>query len=265
MPSVCMRAVMSLRERARRGLPRGGELRGQLAIALERLGLGFLERLEIVVGAVEFGEFVFQRRGAAGELGGWNAVLAAQFFDGREPALDFFLPRGIDVESFQVARQFPRRFANLDGGFVHHRNDLGEPLVDARQRLDSSEGARGRGVRVAIVGVVQQPDGRLRGFGEPAAIGMAGAFFGELRHFAFLQVERLELAHLEAEQFEARIAIASLAFEFRGAIHECDPDFVCFAHLVGELEVVAEIVEQFALRVRRGSATGIRAARGCRR
>ena len=179
-------------------------------------------------------------------------MLAAQFFDRREPALDFFLARGIDVESFEVARQFARRFANLDGGFVHHRHHLGEPLVDARERLDAGEGARGGGVGIAFVGVVQQPDGRLRGFGEPAAIGMARAFFGELRHFAFLEVERLELAHLEAQQFDARIAIARLAFELGGAIHERDPDLVRFAHVVGELEVLAEVVEQFALRAGAG-------------
>ena len=121
-------------------------------------------------------------------------MLAAQFFDRREAAFDFFLARRIDVESFEVARQLARRLANLDGGFVHHRNDLGEPLIDARQRLDSGQGARGRGVRVAFVGVVEQADRRLRRFGEPAAIGMARAFFGELRDFAFLQIECLELA-----------------------------------------------------------------------
>ena len=44
-----------------------------------------------------------------------------------------------------------------------------------------------------------------------------------------------------------------------------DPDLVRLAHRVGELEVVAEIVEQLALRARCASATGIRVARGCRR
>ena len=175
-------------------------------------------------------------------------MLAAQFLDGGEPAFDFFLARRIDVERFEVTRQLARRFANLDGGFVHHRNDLGEPLIDARQRLDSGERARRGGVRIAVVGVVQQADRRLRGFGEPAAIGMARAFFGELRHFAFLEVERLELAHLEPEQLESRIAIARLAFELDGAIDERDPDLVRLAHRVGELEVVAEVVEQLALR-----------------
>ena len=175
-------------------------------------------------------------------------MLAAQLFDGRQAPFDFFLARRIDVERFEIARQFARGFADLDGGFVDHRNDLGEPRIDARQRLDSGQRARRGGVRIAFVRVVQQADRRLRGFGEPAAIRMARAFFGELRDFAFLQIERLELADLVAQQLDARIAIACLAFELDGAIHQRDPDLVRLAHVAGELEVLAEVVEQFALR-----------------
>ena len=59
-----MRAVMSL-DSARAAVWRAGrQLRGELAIGVERFGLLLLERVEIVVGAVEFGEFALELPGA---------------------------------------------------------------------------------------------------------------------------------------------------------------------------------------------------------
>ena len=66
--------------------------------------------------------------------------------------------------------------------------------------------------------------------------------------FALLEIECLELAGLVAQQLDARFAIARLAFELDGAIDERDPDLVRLAHAAGELEVLAEVIQQLALR-----------------
>ena len=70
MPSVCMRAVMSLDERACRGLAAGRQLSGQLAVGVERLGLLLLERGQVVVGALELGQLALELRGTPNEFRG---------------------------------------------------------------------------------------------------------------------------------------------------------------------------------------------------
>ena len=108
-------------------------------------------------------------------------MLAAEFLDRRESPLDFFLARRVDIECFEITRQLARGLANLDGCFVHQRHHFREALVDARQSADAGKRARCGCVRIALVGIVEQRDGRLRGLGETPAIGMARALLGELR------------------------------------------------------------------------------------
>ena len=192
-------------------------------------------------------------------------MLAAQLLDGRQARLDFFLARRVDVQGLEITRQFARRFADLDGRLVDHRHHLGEARIDAGQRLDAGQRARCGGVRIAFVRVVQQADRGLRGFGEPSAIRMARALFGELRDFAFLEIERLELTHLVAQQFDARIAIARLALELDRAIHQRDPDLVRLAHAAREFECSCRSHRAVRAAHWRASATGIHAVRGCRR
>jgi len=53
------------------------------------------------------------------------------------------------------------------------------------------------GVRIAFVGVVQSPTAACAASARAPTIGMAIAFFTQIGDFAFLEIERLELAHLE--------------------------------------------------------------------
>src|SRR4051812_48176943 len=105
-------------------------------------------------------------------------------------------------------------------------------------------------MRVALVGVVQQAHRSLRRFGETATVGMTRALFDERGYFAFFEIERLELADLEPEHLDARVAIACPTFELGRAIHVGDPGLVGLTHAVRELGVLAEVVDKFALRRR---------------
>src|SRR6185295_3145481 len=48
--------------------------------------------------------------------------------------------------------------------------------------------------------------------------------------------------------FDLRFAVARLALELDGAVHQRDPDLVRLAYAAGEFHVFAELVQQFALR-----------------
>ena len=63
-----------------------------------------------------------------------------------------------------------------------------------------------------------------------------------------LELKRLELAHLVAQQVEPRVPVARLAFEIEHAIEQPDPHAMGDPHLADERIVPAEVIEQLALR-----------------
>ena len=198
---------------AGRGLAARRQLRGELPVDLQRLGLLFLERVEIVVGAVEFGQSSRAAAARAGQLVAGHAMLAATIFDRGEAASTSSWRAGSMSRGFEVARQLARGFADLDGGLVDHRHDLGEP----RSTLDSV--LIPASAREAVACALALRRSRSSSPPPPARPSASRPRFEcacvlrELRHFAFLEVERLQFADLVAQQLDARFAIARLAFE----------------------------------------------------
>jgi hypothetical protein len=105
------------------------------------------------------------------QLGGRDAVLARQLLDRRQALLDELLPRRVDVEVVEVARELAGRLADADQRLVDQRQHRGEARVECAALAQQGERAAGRGMCVAVLGLVEQAERGARGLGEPTAIG----------------------------------------------------------------------------------------------
>ncbi len=144
--------------------------------------------------------------------------------------------------------QLARGLTDLYGSAVDERHDGCELRIDRRQAAQRLQCAARARMRAAFLALIELHRGELRRLGEPPMIGEARPLRRELHDLARLEIQRLELANLVAQQLEARIPIPSLAFQVDHAVQQLHPDAMRDGDLVRQRLELAVIVEQFALR-----------------
>jgi len=96
--------------------------------------------------------------------------------------------------------------------------------------------------------LVELREGRLRPLREPPAVGEPRALLAERVDLAGLQLQGLQLLRLVAQQLEAGVAVARLAFQLQSAVEELEPHPMGDTDLDGEPREGAIAIEQHPLR-----------------
>ena len=170
----------------------------ELALQGGKVGIELLETLP----------FGLQLGHLLGQLFGRDAVLARQRLDAREALLELGLPHGVRFEIVEVAREFLGGITEADERGVERGLQRGELRVELAGGTQQAQRTRGQGMRVGVLGLVEQLECAARTFGEAPAVGEAGALLGERGEFAALEGERFEFLHLMLEQIEPVVSLA---------------------------------------------------------
>ncbi len=144
--------------------------------------------------------------------------------------------------------QLTRGLANLDGRFVNQRQHGAELHVEGCKAANSLQCAADGRMSAAFFVFVQLQQRCLRSFGKASAIGQASALFVESAHLTIGELQRIELAHLIAQQLEASVPVARQALELDHPIELAEPDAVRDLHLAHHRIVTPEVIDELALR-----------------
>src|SRR6185312_10321501 len=187
-------------------------------------------------------------RGARQQLERCHTVLSRQLLDGGQPPLDVVLALRVDVQALTIALELPSGLANLHRG-IFREGDYGRELrVDRRHCPQRLKRAADTCVRIAIFGLVERLERRLRGFGEPPTVHEAGPLLRETGDLAFLEPQGLQLADLVFEQVELRLAVAGAAFQLECALEHLPPDPIGDPYLPDQRLESPIFIEQLLLR-----------------
>jgi hypothetical protein len=174
---------------------------------------GLLERLELPAQIVKLPRQRLR----------WDTMLAREVLDRGDPPFDEFLACRIGVQRLEIGAKRTARFAKTDDRLFEHPQWLAESRIESRCTAKHGHRARGQRMRIGAVAIEGQRNRIARCLRKATVIREARALIEQSRDFVSGEIERFELAHLVAQELDARDAVTGQVRQSPAFIGQAPP------------------------------------------